>query len=509
MSLFSFSFFVFLCVGVLVYYLLPGRWQWVCLLVLSGGFYACAGPAGLLFPAVTIVTTWLGGLAMARVDRLCPTQGCTPAEKKARRAAAKAKKRRFFWAVLGLNFGVLAWLKYVGPLWGRTGLLLPLGISFYTFSAMGYLIDVYRGTVQAQRSLPRLALFVGFFPQLLQGPIVRWDQTGPQLLEPHSFRLTALQHGIQRMLWGYFKKMVIADRAAVLVDQVFGSYDTYPGSVLAVGVLFYSLQQYADFSGGIDVVLGAAELFGIRLPENFTRPYFSHSLSEFWRRWHISLGAWMRDYLFYPLSISRPMARLGKWAKAHLGRSVGRVLPVCLANVAVFLVVGVWHGASAHYAVWGLYNGLVIAGAALLEPLFDRMKTALRVNVHSRGWRVFQILRTFAVVNVGWYFDRALTVRAGADMLVRTFARPDIAALGQGILLQLGLTGRDFLVLAVATAVLFFVSVLQERGFSIRTGLDARPLWLRWTCYTGLLIAVLGLAAQGTDLTGGFLYAQF
>ena len=198
-------------------------------------------------------------------------------------------------------------------------LVLPLGISFYTFQSMGYLIDVSNGKYPAEKNPFRFALFVSFFPQLIQGPIARYDQLGAQLAAEHRFDMTNIHRGLLLMLWGFFKKKVIADRALILVNEVFGNQAQYGGAVIVVGVLFYSLQQYCDFSGGIDLVAGIAELFGIRLAPNFKRPYFSVSLGDFWRRWHISLGAWMRDYVFYPFALTRPMAKLSKAAKTRFG----------------------------------------------------------------------------------------------------------------------------------------------------------------------------------------------
>ena len=308
MSLFQLAAFGMACAAV--YHIIPRRVSWVVLLVASYGFYAARSLSGLPFILATTLSTWLGAL---RIDRIASTAKARlkadkatlgAEEKKQIKAAARSRERVWLYAVLVLNFALLAVLKYTDDVLGLAGcsplgLVLPLGISFYTFQSMGYLIDVYSGKYAAEHSLPRFALFVSFFPQLIQGPIGRYDQLGKQLREPHAFDYDNMVRGLMLMLWGLFKKLVIADRALPLVSTVFSApAGEYGGALSVVAVLFYAVQQYCDFSGGIDLVAGIAQLFGIQLAPNFRRPYFSVSLADFWRRWHISLGAWMRDYVF-------------------------------------------------------------------------------------------------------------------------------------------------------------------------------------------------------------------
>ena len=348
MSLFTLIAFAFLCAAL--YYLCPDRFKWMLLLLASYAYYAYCGANALPFILLTTLSTWAGALCIGRIGEQSKAvlkarrAELDSAGKKALKAQAKRRQRAVFFAVLLLNFGVLALLKYTSPLLTAMGrpalnLLLPLGISFYTFQSMGYLIDVYNGKYAPQRNPAKFALFISFFPQLIQGPIARFDQLAAQLETPHRFDIANIERGALLMLWGFFKKKVIADRALPLVSAVFGRQEAYGGAVIVVAVLLYSLQQYCDFSGGIDLVTGIAELFGIRLAPNFRRPYFSVSLGDFWRRWHISLGAWMRDYVFYPFALTRPMTKLSRAAKARLGADVSRALPAALTDLV--LVVGV------------------------------------------------------------------------------------------------------------------------------------------------------------------------
>ena len=284
----------------------------------------------------------------------------------------------------------------------------------------------------------------------------------------------------------------------------------YGGAVIVVAVLFYSLQQYCDFSGGIDLVTGIAELFGIRLAPNFKRPYFSVSLGDFWRRWHISLGAWMRDYVFYPFALTKPVSNLSKAAKKRFGADFGRALPAALGNILVFLLVGVWHGLSMNYVLWGLYNGLILAMSALLEPLYKRTNARLGERVvSSRVFYVWRVLRTFVIVNIGWYFDRALRAGDAFAMLGKTFFAPMAAQQTDGTLLSLGLSVNDYTILAISTALLIMVSVLQERGMRIRDRVLALPVLPRVLLLYAFMYFVLASFVGVNAGNAGFMYAIF
>ena len=519
MSLFTLIAFAFLCAGA--YYLCPGRLKWMLLLLVSYIYYAWCGARALPFMLLTTLSTWGGALLIGRIGERSKAQlKALKAEldvggKKALKAQAKKKQRLVFWAVLLLNFGALALLKYTSPLLTLLGrrpldLLLPLGISFYTFQSMGYLIDVANGKYAPEKNPAKFALFVSFFPQLIQGPIARHDQLSSQLTEPHRFEFDNITRGALLMLWGFFKKKVIADRALPLVSEVFSNQGEYGGMVIVIAVLFYSLQQYCDFSGGIDLVTGIAELFGIRLAPNFKRPYFSVSLGDFWRRWHISLGAWMRDYVFYPFALTKPVSQLSKAAKKRFGADFGRALPAALGNVLVFLLVGVWHGAQMNYVLWGLYNGLILAMSALLEPLYKRANERLGERVvSSRAFYAWRVLRTFIIVNIGWYFDRTLRAGDAFAMLFKTVFAPAFAQLSDGTLLSLGLAANDYTILAVSTALLIAVSVLQERGMRIRERVLALPVVPRVILLYAFMYFVLANFVGVNAGNAGFMYAIF
>ena len=385
-----------------------------------------------------------------------------------------------------------------------------MGLSYFIFQAVGYVIDVYRGKTDAQKNPLRYGLFVSFFPQMVQGPISRYDQLAPQLTAERRLDWRDLKFGIQLCLWGYFKKLVIADRAAVLVNAVIKDNCPYGGAVIASGILFYCIQLYCDFSGGIDITRGVARLFGIDMAANFRRPIFATSLTDYWRRWHITLGAWMRDYVFYPISLSRGFGKLSRWARTHIGGTAGKIFATSLATFIVYFIIGIWHGANFRYIAFGLWNGVLITASLLLEKTFLRWKAALHVNDKSAGWRVFMTLRTALLVFIGRYFTRAPRLRSVFTLLKTTVLHPQPGQLFDGTLLSLGLAKTDFLVIALGLIVLLVLESLQERGVQIRAGLEKKSGFVQWAAMTALLLAVflLGVFRAGY-IPSGFIYTQF
>lgn len=509
MSLTSMQFLLFVLAAVLGYYLIPRRFQWMWLLLFSYTYYVAGGWQLGFFLIFTTLTTYGCALGMDYI-------GQRETEKK----KARKKKRRMIILGMCLNFGMLAVLKYsnftilninrmFGSEFHAVDLLLPLGISFYTFQSMGYLMDVYWGKVEAEKNPFRFALFVSFFPQILQGPIGRYNRLASQLYENHAFDLQRICRSVELLLWGFFKKMVLADNAAVFVNAIFDNPEQYSGLAL-VGMLGYSIQLYGDFSGGMDVVKGVAGLFGVTLDDNFKRPYFATSIANFWHRWHITLGTWMKDYVFYPISLSGWMGKFGKFARKKMGKTIGRALPICIANVLVFLLVGVWHGAAWKYIAYGLYNGLIIGFSGMMAGNYRKWKAALHVKDGSKLFYVFQVLRTFLLVNISWFFDRAENLRSALYMMKQAVTSFEISQLWtiQTTAGGSGYTGLILATLAAGCIVWFAVSFLQERGVSIRQTLAEKPGVLRLAVYLILLFAIPILGNPPMS-SGGFIYANF
>ncbi len=531
MELFSLQYFLFISILMVLYYVLPrvfpaaARFGWVILLAASLGFYVFSSGAALLFLLITAVTVWYGGRLLADCDerwqRLRREGFPSKEAKRAAKAGITHRKKRILTAVLILNFGILAALKYAAPLlWHKNGgLLLPLGISFYTFQSVSYLIDQYRGKYPAEASFGRFLLFASWFPQLLQGPIGRYDRLRDSLFKTGSFDAERTKRALLRILYGLVKKYAVADMLtgsiAAVLDQ--GEIGNLPGSLVAFAILLYSAQQYGDFSGGIDIVTGVSALFGIELAPNFRQPYFAVSLGDFWRRWHISLGAWMRDYLFYPFALLPFMQRLGKWCTGRLGaagKHLGRVLPAGLANLVVFAVVGIWHGPQLHYLLWGLYNGTVIALSDLTKPLWKGLSARLHLRTDSDTFRIFRIVRTFVIVNLGWYLDRIADMKDCRTAFAVTLTRFHLKELPHSIQTQI-LAGTSafniagaYVLAGLGILVIFLVSIQKERGEDVYGRLQGIRFVPRMAVIVFLMLLVTA-SFLFTETSGGFIYANF
>ena len=517
----SFSFLLLVACSLILYYRLPKGRRWGCLLAASYVFYFFAGAEYLFFILYTTAVTYFTAVWMQRMtDKERAYLDANRDESKEVRKAYKAKeKKRRFRVLTGgllLGFGMLAVLKYTSFVLSTVNtlgaglkipdLLLPLGISFYTFQSMGYLIDVYRAKAEAERNPLKLALFVSFFPQLLQGPISRFGDLAPQLLEGHDFSVFNLRSGLVRAVWGYFKKVVVADTAMIAVRALV--LQEKRGAYVLLLILLYSVVIYGDFTGGIDITIGVAELFGIRLKENFDRPFSSKSVKEYWNRWHITMGSWFTDYVFYPLSVCRSMQRFSKWSRAKLGQAVGKRLPVYLATAVTWFLTGLWHGAGWNFIVWGMLNCLLILVSQEMQPLWLKWHRAAPRLVASRGWGIFQATRTFLLMglirSLDCYRKVGLTFRLWWSMLTE-FRLGELLNDGWK---KLGLDGGDWLVLAVGIFVMFVASQLGKKE-PIRHRLARRPVMLCGVLMLGVIvILIFGTYGIGYD-AGDFIYVQF
>ncbi|MCM1056715.1 MAG: MBOAT family protein [Firmicutes bacterium] len=526
----SYEFLEFLLLLFLLYYILPRRWQWKLLLGASFLFYFYAGPVYCVYIAVTILTTWFAGrrIEAARSKRdswLQEHKGSLSKEEK-KSYKTKIKHRTWLWTLgcLLLNLGILAVVKYTnfvianinsvletvgsGGKLDFLDIIVPLGISFYTFQSMGYIIDVYRGTVEAEKNPFRFALFVSFFPQLIQGPISRFGDLKQTLFEEHSFDRQTVYLGLQRILWGFFKKLVIADRILAGVNTLIHDADTYRGAYVFVGMLFYALELYADFTGGIDITIGIAQTLGIKVTENFNRPYFSKNIKEYWNRWHITMGSWFTDYIFYPISVCKPMLKLSKFSRSHFGEVIGKRVPVYLSSFVVWFATGIWHGASWNFIAWGLGNWLVIMVSQELEPLYKRFHH--RFAVRGRfGFRLFQVVRTVLLMSVLRLFDCYRDVPLTFRMFGSMFSEGNWNILWNGALLNIGLSAVDYVILLCGLVLLITVSLVQRSG-SVRAKIGRLPYWGRFAIWYGLFLVVLLAGAYGAGYDSSqFIYNQF
>lgn len=511
MTFTSVSFAVFLIAAAAIYYIFPQKIRWTVLLAASYVFYLSGGTGVLGYILFTTATTYLCGILIGG----CEGKAQTKEEK------LKTKKtKRFFAAIaLFLNFGLLYFVKYwdftldILKIPGdalRFNIIMPLGISFYIFQSMGYIIDLVRGKYAPQKNFFKFALFVSFFPQLTQGPIGRYDALAPQLCNGNAFSADNIKEGLKLLLWGYIKKMVIADRTAVIACAVIDNYTSYSGSVILFGIIMYCVQLYCDFSGGIDVARGAASLFGVNMAQNFRRPLFATSLADFWRRWHITLGSWLKDYLFYPITLSKPFIMLGKFTRKHIKSKAGKILPTSLATFIVYFVIGIWHGASWKYILFGCWNGVLITASLLMEPYFINAKKRLHVNDGAIWYKIICIIRTTLIVIAGRYITRASGVGAAADMLVRTFADFSPGTLFSGVLMNLGLSVSDYIVIGLGILTVFILELGEELGVRITEKIENRgaaPTFV--LALAAILIFMYFGVFRGSYISSEFIYKQF
>ena len=526
----SYEFLGFLLVVFVMYYLLPGRAQWSFLLIASYAFYFMADPRYLIFIMITTASTFLAAKSISDHKASFDVwfkehkKEMEKEEKKAAKAKEHSLEKKIFLCCLLFNLGILAVTKYTNftisninsllSAFGRADglsfvdLVIPMGISFYTFQSMGYLIDVYNGKFEAQKNPLKFALFVSFFPQLVQGPISRYADLSQTLYEEHRFNWKTVSFGLERILWGFFKKLVIADRILVPVKAIIADTDAYSGFYVFAGAMFYALELYCDFTGGIDITIGVAETMGIKVTENFIRPYFSKNIKEYWNRWHITMGTWFTDYIFYPISASQFMMKLSKKSRARLGNNLGKRVPVYLSSFIVWFTTGIWHGASWNFIVWGLGNFVVIMISQELEPFYRWFHS--KVNVAGTfGWKLFQVIRTVLIMSSLRMFDCYRDVPLTIKMFGSIFTDTHLWQFNPEAFVAMGITIDDYIVVFVGLIVLVTVSLLQRSG-SVREKIAATAVPVRFIIWYVLFMATLIFGAYGIGYSASqFIYNQF
>lgn len=492
----SVNFLIFFPIVVLLYFLVPHKIRWVWLLFASFYFYMCWNVRYVILLSASIAITYLTGIWIRKAEKY-----------------KNVKKRIFYkklWITLSflLNLGILSFFKYFPFVLKNLNLLvtnlgmelipapfeilLPVGISFYTFQALGYNMDVYRGEIEPEKNIFKYALFVSFFPQIAAGPIGRAKSLLPQIKETHSFDYDNMKNGFLLMLWGFFQKIVIADRIAILVNQVFNHYQNYEGFEIALASILFSIQIYCDFSGYSLIAKGAAQVMGFHLMNNFKQPYFAVSLQDFWKRWHISLSSWFRDYLYIPLGGSR-CSNIKKYR-----------------NILItFLLSGLWHGASWNYVAWGGLHGVFQIFGNLLKPFKERFFHIFHIRKSCFSFRLGQILCTFVLVDITWIFFRAPGLRAAFSIIKRMFSEFNIWILFDGSIFNLGLDSIEFIIMIIAIIILGIGSYLQTR-INVRETLGKQLLLFRWLFYYTAIFVILifGIYGPGYD-SSQFFYFQF
>lgn len=552
------SFFLFLLLSFLLYFALPLRARWISLLVFSFVFFLTWGADYVpLVLAVTLIA-WAGGLVLDRRNRAeggkrSRAAVLIPAALillvlvyvKAQYAMVQSFMEpvvAFFSGVHGALCGFLREIPVLGDLvstgegwqealyswlFGSAGVspaaaaeaaapsvvytwIVPLGVSYYSLSLIGYLADVYWKKERAEKNWFRLLLFTLYFPKLLEGPISKHRTVAPRLAEGHRFDYTRFCFGLQRMVWGFFKKLVIADRLSVPVNAVFGNYLAHTGSEFLVAAVFGAVQLYCDFSGCMDIALGVSECFGVTLEENFRQPFAARSAAEFWRRWHISLGVWFKDYVYMPLAVSPRLVRISGFLRKKVGKQAGKNFLTVIPLAVVWILTGLWHGTGENYLVWGAYWGLLIILSVVFDPLIRKITKGLKADPSSVVFRAFQKTRTFFLFVISRIISIPGTLAVSWYAFSAVFTDFAPWKLVDGSLYKLGLDRPRFIVTLLAVALVGFIGSRREKGTGIRKWIAALPLPVRWAIYLAAVFAVLVFGAYGPGYNAGlFTYMRY
>lgn len=494
----SINFLIFFPIVVAIYFIIPNKVKHLWLLMASYFFYMCWNARYALLILISTIITYVSGLLLEIV-------------KKRNYDAHRAEKLKRLIVASSVisNLTILFYFKYINFAVGTLNeffstvhielnlptfdVILPVGISFYTFQALSYTIDVYRDEIYAEKNFFRYALFVSFFPQLVAGPIERSKNLLKQLANPHKFNFENFQEGVLLMLWGYFLKIVIADRIAIFVDAVYGNFNEFSGMYLIVATILFSFQIYCDFYGYSTIAMGTAKILGIQLVENFNAPYLAISVADFWRRWHISLTSWFRDYLYIPLGGSRK----GKGQK--------------YANkLIVFLLSGLWHGAQFSFVAWGAINGIYQIIGEILQPIRNKFIKLLHLNNQSLGHKLLRIVVTFALIDFSWIFFRANRFLEALQIIRAMFMVRNPWVLFDGSIYKCGLDEKNFRIMLVFICALFIADIFKMHGVKIRDVIIKQDYWFKCLFIAVVVWLILIFGKWGPSFQqANFIYFQF
>lgn len=505
----------FLPICIIVYSIIPQKTKKYFLLFASMVFFWLVSGQLIVYLILTIMSVHYFGIWLDRIQgkRNAAVKAAPKEERKALKKVFLHQSRLVLLFAAVIHIGVLLVIKYspffttnVNNLFTLLNVplqldipsyIMPIGISFFTLQAISYLFDVYRGLIKADDNIFRLALFMSFFPQIVEGPICRYGQTADQLWNVKQIEFENLKLGAQRILFGLMKKLVIADRLNPLIKEVFSNYSNYQGGIIAIAAVCYTIQLYMDFSGTMDAVMGIAQIFGVTMPENFQRPFFSKSISEFWQRWHITLGTWFKDYIFYPVTMSKPMKNLTSSARKKLGNHFGPLLAGSVALFCVWFCNGLWHGSAWNYIFFGMYHFALILAGNIISPAVTATNKKLHINADCFAYKTMQMVRTTILVIIGELFFRAEGLKDGLAMFGKMVTDFSFSTLDSTLMDKLKIDVQDIIIVAVALVIIFVISVLNEKGINIRLSLKKKNIVIRWGLLYALIMFIVIFGAYG------------
>ena len=512
MSIISLKFLLLVICLLFTYYIIPQKYRWIILLLGSIVFYYLSSSKLIIFILLSIISIFFLGLKLTKYNNQIKELN---KEEKDEKIKYQKKKKRLLLLGIILNILFIVFTKYynftisninlitsifnIKLLEQTKSLILPLGISYYTLEAISYLVDVYRGKYPASKNIFKVALFLLYFPKITEGPISRFDELSNEFFTPKRIDFNRITVGIDLIILGLFKKMVIADRAGIYVNNVFGG--NYGGVTVVIAIILYTLQIYAEFSGCIDIVRGVSYLFNIKLPQNFKSPFFAKDVQEFWRRWHISLGAWIKEYVFYPISLSKMNMKVVMYAKKHFNNYFYKFISAAFPLLFVWLVNGIWHGASYKYIFYGMYYYVFMMIGLLLEPLSKKIISKFKINFNIVN--VIHIIRTIIIVIFGMALFRSTSIAEFFNLIGSIFSK------GSGIY-EFGLLKIDYIILIVSSIFLFIIDTLSEYNKIDIENSFTKKIIVRSLIYTLLIcsIIILGIYGEGYDASS-FIYGAF
>ena len=529
MTFIQVNFLIFLLAVFLAFYICPVKYRWIVLLGSSIVFYVIAGVKYLPFIFVTSFSVYLAGRRMGRIydaqEAAAKEQGLTRKEIKEQKAQAKARCKRTLLLVLAVNLGILIACKYlkffIGPVtallqrFGGAGtltaesILVPLGISYYTFSALSYLLDVYWRRIAHEKSYPRFLLYLIYFPHILQGPIERYARLGERLKAELRFDYRRVAFGLQLIVWGFMKKLILADRLNIFISRVYREYDRAGGWILMLAALLDVVYIYTDFSGCMDMARGMSQIFGVELDLNFDHPFSSVSITEFWRRWHITLGEWFRDYVYYPISTSKLVKNIGRRTRNSWPPRLSRLALNTFPITVTWILTGLWHGTGKTYLAWGIYYAFMLLMSATFGDDLHHLAVRCGAKTEAASWRLFQIVRTTLIFAGG----RLLTSPGGLWKTKRIVKRllfdwkPWMVT--DGSLFTFGLDGQAAFILVVFIALLGVVGWYQKKE-SVREWIARQGVVFRWLLYLAGVWSVLIFGIYGPGFNAAsFVYMAY
>lgn len=500
------KYFLLLFVCLILYYIFPKKTRWIVLLICSLLYYYLLS-GNLMLPIIfSAFSIYLGGIGINAVNNRKLNIDDKNLKRKFKNKNKRLKKIILL-IVLSINIGILIYLKYynfilfsiknvfdIGKISPKE-IVLPLGISYYTLMAISYITDVYRSKYKAINNPFKVLLYLIFFPSVQEGPINRFDDVSSKLYEGNKFNYNNICIGVLLILWGLLKKMVIADRIGIYVSNTFGVSN---GIVSLLSVIFYTIQLYAEFSGFIDMAMGGAKLFGIDLSANFKRPFFSRNVEEFWRRWHITLGTFLKDYVFYPISLSRVSMKLSKFNNKHFSKHLSKFFTSAFPLFFVWFLNGLWHGASSKYIIYGLYYYVIMMIGLLIEPLFNK------ININKKWLNTVKIMRTWIFVMIGMTIFRATSIHEAFNVVKSIFY------VSSDNILNFGLTSIDFIIILIFVIVLFFIGFIEEKGENVSSivinGSSSKKYFVYYILI--MIIIIFGIYGPGYNASD-FIYGQF